>query len=166
MRRAAAPAALAVALGLSAAACVTGVRMLDTRGTGIVRCYYAQEDTLWAAVESGVRESGLVLERLDRENGVALARSYRPEEVDPDEMALDADQGERIAIFVDPEGISVWAVEIVNRAVFALDPTPRDWTESLFFTIEARLPNAGQAENDELAACVRGHAAETRGPGA
>lgn len=166
MRPAAPRLAVAIALGLAAGACVTGVRMLDTRGTGIVRCYFAPEDTLWAAVESGVRESGLVLERLDPENGIVLARSYRPEEVDPEEMALEADQGERVAIFVDPEGISVWAVEIVNRAAFALDPTPRDWTEALFFTIEARLPDGGRADNDELAACVRGHEAEIRRPGA
>jgi hypothetical protein len=157
------PRTAVLALGVALAGCVTGVRMFDTRGTGIVRCYHASEDELWAALERGVVETGLVLERLDRDNGIVLAHSYRPDEVDPEEMALDADQGERIAVFVAAEGIDVWGVEIVNRAIFALDVTPRDWTAALFFTIEKRLPNGGKADNDELAACTRGHASELRG---
>ena len=58
----------------------------------------------------------------------------------PDEsMAVSADQGERIGIFVEGAGPGVWAVEVVNRRRFALDPGTTDWTEDVFWVIEKRL---------------------------
>lgn len=139
------------------AGCISSGRILERRGTGVVRCYHVSLDAMWTALETAVRETGLVLERSNREGGFLIARSYRPEVEAPEDMALDADQGERVAVFVDREGTDVWAVEIVNRPIFSLDVTPRDWTQSLFFTIEQRLPGSARAENDEVAACTRVH---------
>lgn len=137
------------------AGCVTTGRLLDARGTGTARCYRLPLEELWPLVEESVRWAGLVIENANVDAGFFLARSYEPEVQDPEDMALDADQGERVAIFVEPEGTSVWAVEVVSRPAFALDVTPRDWTAPLFEALEARLPESATAPDDELAACTR-----------
>ncbi len=102
-----------------------------------------------------MRWAGLVIEQANQENGIILAGSYRPEVEDPEDMALDADQGEGVAVFVEPEGDEVWAIEVVSKPRFRLDPSPRDWTDPVFLALESRLPAEASAPHDELAACTR-----------
>jgi len=111
-------------------------------------------------VETGVQALGLVLERANRENGILIARTYEPEEKDPEKMALEANAGERVAVFlerdsVDRNGADIWAVEVVSRPIFRLDPTPFDWTNTVFLTVEELLPDSAFAPNEDVAACNR-----------
>lgn len=140
---------------LATGACLPNVNLLNARGSGTARCYRMPMESLWPIVEESVRWAGLVIEQANQENGIILAGSYQPEVEDPEDMALDADQGEGVAVFVEPEGDDVWAIEVVSRPRFRLDPTPRDWTEPVFLALEARLPPEASAPHDELAACTR-----------
>ena len=136
-------------------ACVTTSALLDARGTGTARCYRMPYDSLWPVVDRSIRWAGLVIENANRDGGFFLARNYEPEVEAPEDMALDADQGERVAVFLDREGSNVWAVEVVSRPAFALDVTPRDWTVPIFTSLEDRLPEAATEPGDDLAACTR-----------
>lgn len=147
--------ALVMIVTLGMTACLPNVNLLDARGSGTARCYRLSYERLWPIVEESVRWVGLVIEQANEENGIILAASYKPEVEAPEDMALDADQGEGVAVFIEPEGDDVWAVEVVSKPRFRLDPTPRDWTESLFLALETRLPAEASAPNDDLAACTR-----------
>jgi hypothetical protein len=143
--------------------CATG-NIAERRGDGESRCYVAPYDVLWPAAEDGVRGVGLVLERANRENGIIVARTYKPEVEDPADMALESSAGERVAVFlerdsVDGEGRDVWAIEVVSRPIFALDVTARDWTRRVFLAIEAGIPTEFFAPGEDVAACSR-----VRGP--
>ena len=149
-----------VAAALAATGCLTASNIEDHRGDGETRCYVAPYDVLWPAAEEGLRRVGLELERANRDAGVLVGRSYRPEVEDPAEMALEADQGERVAVFieedsVDTRGRSIWALEVVSRAIFALDPSARDWTEMVFLAIEERIPDEYFAPDEDVGACTR-----------
>ena len=138
-----------------AGGCLATGGVLQQRGTGLARCYRLEYDALWNGVVEAVRYAGLVIERQNVENGFVLAHSYRPDVEDPEEMALDADQGEVIGVFVEDEGPNVWAVEVVSRPRFAFDPSPRDWTGPVFLALEDRLPAEASAPHEDLAACSR-----------
>ncbi|MDH3734970.1 MAG: hypothetical protein OEU54_15690 [Gemmatimonadota bacterium] len=150
-------------LGLAAgavAACTTYSNIVDHRGSGETRCYVAAFDHLWPAVETGVRELGLVLERANRENGILVARTYQREDIPPEEMALQSNAGERVAVFlerdsIDGEGRDIWAIEVLSRPIFSLDVTPRDWTRSVFLALENRLSEDVFDPNEDVAACSR-----------
>ena len=149
---------------LVASACMATGSMLQFRGTGTSRCYAIEYETLWEAVVGAVRFSGLVVENANQDAGTVLAQSYRLETRDPEDMALEANQGEAVAVFIEAEGTDVWGVEIVSRRRFALDPSPRDWTNPVFLALEDLLPASASAENDELAACTRARGLEPRIP--
>ncbi|WP_419947973.1 hypothetical protein [Candidatus Palauibacter sp.] len=140
---------------LLAGACLATGGLLESRGTGTTRCYRLEYEALWERVVEAVRYAGLVIERANVENGFVLAHSYRPDIEDPEEMALEADQGEVVGVFVEDEGPDVWAVEVVSRARFAFDPSPRDWTGPVFLALENRLPAEASAPHEDLAACSR-----------
>jgi len=129
--------------------------MLASRGRGVARCYHLQHEALWPIVAGAVADAGLVVKNENEENGFILAESYKPEVQDPEDMALGADQGESVAVFVEPEGLDVWAVEVVSRPKFPLDPTPMNWTQPIFNMLELALPDSASAPNDDLAACTR-----------
>lgn len=150
-----AAAARAVAAAILVGGCIATGSVLEARGSGLARCYRLEYDALWPRVVDAVRWAGLVIERENAENGFVLAHSYEPEVEDPEEMALDANQGEVVGVFVDREGPDVWAVEVVSRPRFPLDPSPRDWTAPVFLALEDRLPAAASAPNEDLAACAR-----------
>lgn len=158
------PVAGALTAATVAAGCLSNATLLESRGTGVARCYRVPYELLWPSIEEAVGLVGLVVERSNRDNGFLLAHSYEPEVEDPQEMALDADQGEGVAIFAEDEGPGVWAVEVVSRPRFALDPTPRDWTDAIFLALEDLLPDAAFAPDEDLAACTRVRGG--RGPGA
>ncbi len=155
--RARAGALVACGVAGSLAACVTTSGILQERGTGEVRCYRVSFDTLWPVTQQAVRHVGLVLESTNRDNGFVIARNYEPEVRDPEEMAVDADAGERVGVFFEDAGPDVWAVEVVSRRIFALDVTARDWTRPVFQAIEDRLPETARDPHPDLAACVRTH---------
>ncbi|WP_419163459.1 hypothetical protein [Candidatus Palauibacter sp.] len=146
------------------AGCLATGSVLQARGTGLTRCYRLQYETLWERVVEAVRYAGLVIERENVENGFVLAHSYQPDVERPEDMALDADQGEVVGVFVEPEGRNVWAVEVVSQRRFALDPSPRDWTAPVFLALENRLPAEASAPNDDLAACARARSLMRREP--
>ena len=133
--------------------CVTSQRILRDRGEGEVRCYLGSFEQVWEAAEEGVRWTGLVTEVADTAQGHLLARNYEPEIQDPERMAVDADAGERVGVFIDSAGAGMWAVEVLSRRVFALDVSARDWTPSVFQAIEARLPESAKADTSEIAEC-------------
>lgn len=148
------------ALSFASAACVTSSNIVDRRGTGETRCYVAPFDALWPAVEDGVRELGLVLERSNRENGILVARTYQPEDVPPEDMALESSAGERVGVFLDRDSLDdqnrdIWAIEVISRPIFNLDVTARDWTRAVFLAIEARIPDEYMGPGEDRAACSR-----------
>ncbi len=151
--------------GLVAAGCLATGSVLEYRGTGLARCYRLEYEALWERVVEAVRYAGLVIERENVGNGFVLAHSYEPEVETPEEMALDADQGEVVGVFVEREGPDVWAVEVVSRARFQFDPSPRDWTGPVFLALENRLPAEASAPNEDLAACARVRSLTSPGPG-
>jgi hypothetical protein len=150
------PALAGLAIGL--AGCVTTQRVLRERGEGEVRCYRGSFEEVWAAAERGVRWVGLVIEVADTAQGQLMARSYEPEVQDPEQMAVDADAGERVGVFLDNAGAGLWAVEVVSRRIFALDISARDWTPDVFLALEAQLPDSAKEETPEITECEAGRA--------
>ncbi len=147
--------ALGVVAALFVAGCVTTRGILDERGRGETRCYMVAYDTLWPAVREALTSSGLVLERADRDDGFLVARDYVPEVEDPEDMALESDAGERVAVFIERDNATVWAVEVVSRPIFGLDVTARDWTPTVFQRLEDLLPATASDPDEDLSACVR-----------
>ena len=143
------------ALGLVASGCVTTRGILEERGTGVTRCYAIEYQELWSAAQDALQMHGLVLERANRENGFLAARTYEPEVEPPEEMALESDAGERVAVFIERDSPGVWAVEVVSRPIFGLDVTARNWTRPVFVSLEDLLPETAMDPDDDLAACVR-----------
>lgn len=140
-------------LATALAGCVTTQRILQDRGSGEVRCYRGSFERVWGAAERGVRWVGLVIEVADTAQGHLLARNYEPEVQDPERMAVDADAGERVGVFLDSAGVDLWAVEVLSRRVFALDISARDWTPDVFQAIEAQLPDSANADTPEVTEC-------------
>lgn len=142
-------------IAIAVAGCVTGQRVLQDRGEGEVRCYRGSFEQVWGASDRGVRWVGLVVEVADTAQGHLLARSYEPEVLDPEQMAVDADAGERVGVFLDSAGVNLWAVEVVSRRIFVLDVSARDWTPDVFAAIEAQLPESAKEDSPEVAECRR-----------
>ena len=148
---------VALATGaIALAACVTTGRLLESRGEGESRCFAADFDALWQAIERALPYTGLEVQESDPEQRWVIARNYQsPSSQDPQEMGMGVDQGERVAVFVDSAGVGVWAVEVVSRRYFALDVLPRDWTEDVFEALADKLPESavvGEAERGPCAA--------------
>ncbi|MGH7542137.1 MAG: hypothetical protein ACRELC_14175 [Gemmatimonadota bacterium] len=144
------------------AGCVSAAGILAERGTGELRCYRVSYDTLWPAAAAALRWTGLVLERADRENGFFVAHSYEPPARSPEEMAVQSDQGERVAVILGTAAPEVWTVEVLSRPIFELDLTAKDWTEEVFLALEDRLPTTARDPHPDLARCVRERATPLR----
>ena len=86
--------------------CLSAGNLVDYRGTGVTRCYRLEYERLWPTVLESVRWAGLVIENANEDNGVILSRSYELEVEDPEDMALEADQGEAVAVFFGQQGCS------------------------------------------------------------
>lgn len=137
------PRLLALVLVLTTTTCVTTERLLESRGSGEVRCYQGELELIWWVVERAIVRNGLRIVEADSVERVVVARTADPgREEDPQQMALDSDAGERIGIFIDSAAPDIWAVEVVSRRYFALDPTAKDWTQDLFRTVEGMLPDS------------------------
>ncbi len=134
---------LPVASLLIVTACVSTERLRQSRGSGELRCYKGEFELIWGAVEQSIVRNGLLLLEADTLHRTVIARSApEPRAEDPKDMAMDSNAGERVAVFVDSAGPAIWSVEVVSRRFFALDPSPRDWTDDVFEVLEAFLPDS------------------------
>jgi len=145
------PAALLLASGLLA--CASTTSLFEDRGpggAGVIRHYRVPFESVWEAVQASVRFNGFEVVEASRVNGYVLARTPGTNQgpgVREDEMAVTADAGERVAIFVDSIAPDVSSVEVVSKRRFALDVTPRNWTRDVFQAIEWELPDDSRADS-------------------
>lgn len=142
----------AVALAAAVAACATTGGMLETRGEGVTRFYETSFDTLWAAARHAIRANGL---RTDEESEyeryiVATNPPQRDAGFDEERVAVEADQGERIAVFIDSLAPRTWSVEVVTRRQFALDPGKTPWAQDVFWVIERDLEEDARVRRQAL----------------
>lgn len=146
------------------AGCASTASLLEHRGEGVTRFYEASFRDLWKAARTSIEANGLRLEEASEYHRYILA--VHPPERGPgapeDAVAIQSDQGERIGVFVDSVGPGRWAVEVVTRRRFPLDPNRLSWAEDIFWVIEHEL-GAGTrvTEPDTLAP---GPAARNRSP--
>lgn len=134
---------LAIVLVL-AAACATLDDLRRAEGTGTTRFYEASVEALWQAALEAVEANGLRLDRADDFDRF-IAATHAPARTGTgreEEIAVTADQGERVGIFIDSVAPGVWGVEVVTRRRFALDPQRVGWAEDIFYVIERRLDDA------------------------
>lgn len=133
--------ALLLTLLAAALGCASAADVRSQRGDGVTRYYEAPFEAVWRAALDAVEANGFRLDVEERAEGAIVATRLpdRPDMAPDESMAVSADQGVRIGIFVDSAGPGVWAVEVVNRRRFALDPGTADWTEDVFWVIERRL---------------------------
>lgn len=150
-------AVVSASLLLAAAACATTGGMADTRGEGVTRFYRTSFDTLWAAARHAVRANGLRTDEESRYERYIIATNPPDRETDFDEerVAVEADQGERIAVFVDSLAPDTWSVEVVTRRRFALDPGKTPWAEDIFWVVERDLAEGARVEEEALPDSVR-----------
>lgn len=161
----------ALALAAVVGACATTGGMLETRGEGVTRFYEASFDTLWAAARHAVRANGLRTdEESERERYIVATN---PPDRDPgfeeERVAVEADQGERIAVFVDSVAPRTWSVEVVTRRRFSLDPGKTPWAKDIFWVIERDLEEGARVRRQALPDSLRdapspGAAADTAAP--
>lgn len=137
-------------------ACATTGSLKQSRGKGVTRFYEAPFDSVWAAARHSIEANGLRLDETSEYEGYLIATN-RPERggnMDEERVTVEADQGERIAVFVDSVAPRTWGVEVVTRRTFALDPGKTRWAEDIFWVIErdlgsdARLDTAREALPD------------------
>lgn len=123
-------------------ACATTGGLREQRGEGLSRFYGAPFERVWQAALRAVEANNFRLDRADESDRfIAATRLPSGEPVGPpdESVAVSADQGERIGIFVDSLGAGTWTVEVVTRRRFALDPTAEDWARDVFRVIEREL---------------------------
>lgn len=134
--------ALLLTLLVAAVGCASTGDVRSLRGDGVTRYYEAPLASVWRAALDAVEANGLRLDEESRDEGYIVAThlpSRRPDMAPEESMAVSADQGERVGIFVERAGPGVVSVEVVNRKRFALDPSSTDWTEDVFWVVEKRL---------------------------
>jgi hypothetical protein len=150
-----------LAVACLTAGCLTTERLVRARDEGQIRCYQTEFGVVWEAIGRSVALNGLQLEMAVRSERFFLARSGpEPEPRDVEDMAVDANAGERVAVFVDSAGPGMWAVQVVSRANFVLDPTQKNWTSDVFEAIERALPDSARRPwHYEYPRCVVGRAA-------
>lgn len=148
MRRAPGPrATLATAAATLAVACATAGTLHQARGTGVVRHYEAAWAEIWHAALRSIPANGLQLDRASEEERYIFATRLPTRAgsgLREQEVTLEADQGERIGIFLDSIGPGRWAVEVVTVRRFALDPSKLDWAPEVFWVIERELDPEGR----------------------
>lgn len=145
--------AAALAALLLALACATASSLRDARGEGTTRFYEADFEVLWEAALRAVRANGLRLDERDAYDRYILATNapQRGGGMDDERVVVDADQGERIAVFVDSVGPGKWGVEVVTKRAFALDPGKTEWAKDIFYVIERELGDEARLRDAERA---------------
>lgn len=146
---------LAAAIALlvaSVVACATTGSMLDARGEGVTRFYEASFDTIWSAARHAVRANGLRTDDESEYDRYIVATNPPDQDggdFDDDRVVVDAQQGERIAVFIDSVAPGTWGVEVVTKRRFALDPGKTPWAEDIFWVIERDLSEGARLEAGE-----------------
>ena len=137
-------------------ACATTQSLREARGDGVTRFYEADFGALWEAALHAVEANGLRLDEKDEHDRYIVATNapQRGGGMDDDRVVVEADQGERIAIFVDSVAPGTWGVEVVTRRTFALDPGKTSWAEDVFWVIERDLGDAARLEGEERPAAA------------
>ncbi len=138
--------------------CLTTERLMRARDEAEVRCYRTSFDVVWAAIGRSFNLNGLELEEAEPRQRYLVARSGpEPEPRAVEDMAVDANAGERIAVFIDSVAPGVWAVQVVSRPNFALDPGQKNWTSDVFGAIERVLADSARRPwHYEYPRCVGG----------
>lgn len=135
------------AAALAALACATAGTLHKARGTGVVRHYEASWEAIWNAALRSVPANGLQLDRANEDDRYVFATRLPARAgsgLREDEVTLEADQGQRIGIFIDSVGPGRWAVEVITVRRFALDPAKLDWAPEVFWVIERELNPEGR----------------------
>lgn len=142
----------AVLVATGAGACATTGGMLETRGEGVTRFYETSFDTLWTAARHAIRANGLQTDDESEYDGYIVATNPpdRQSDFDDERVAVEADQGERIAVFLDSVGPRAWSVEVVTRRRFSLDPGKTPWAEDIFWVIERDLAEGARIQRESL----------------
>lgn len=138
------PTTAAVALLATALGCASTQNLRQSRGEGTTRYYEAPFERVWRAAVEAIEANGLRLDEAD-DHERFIAATHLPDRTGTgreDEVAVTADQGERIGVFVDSVAAGVWGVEVVTKRRFALDPNRLGWAEDIFYVIEQRLDGA------------------------
>lgn len=137
-----APVALLAWAALLGPACATIPDLREARGTGLTRVFEGSFDDVFTAAVESVRGLGLEVDRVNEDERWIVATRY-PQRMGPgapeDALSVQADQGERVGVFVDSVAPDRWEVEVVTRRTFALDPSKLEWAEEIFFSMRARL---------------------------
>ena len=144
MDRAARVSTVTAALLVTVAACATTGDLRNAEGTGTTRFYEAPFEAVWQAALEAIDTYGLQLDRADDFDRF-IAATHLPDRTGTgreEEVAVTADQGERIGIFVDSVAPGIWGVEVVTKRRFALDPQRLGWAQDIFYVIERRLGRA------------------------
>lgn len=122
-----------VACALSSAllsGCSTLSTAHEAKGSGMSRIYNKDYNTVWAATDEVVRNSGLSVASSDKSKGEILAES-----------GMGAfTYGENVAVFVTELDKSPQTkVEVVNKRVLATNVTAKDWDELLLRHLDGKL---------------------------
>lgn len=123
--------------------CATTQGLKTSRGDGESRVYETAYSTLWQACMWAVEANELELEEFREDEGYILAKKG---------MSFFS-YGERVAVFIDRQdnreavidstGSSTptrFTVEIISKRKLATNLFAKDWTTSLFASLESRLP--------------------------
>lgn len=145
-----------VLLVLLTVACATTGSLRNSRGDGVSRFYEAPFDSVWAAARHAIEANGLRMDETSEYDRYLIATNVpqRGSGMDEERVTVEADQGERVAVFVDSVAPGTWGVEVVTRRTFALDPGKTSWAEDIFWVIErdlgrdARVDTAREAHPD------------------
>ncbi|MFQ5679273.1 MAG: hypothetical protein ACE5HP_07420 [Gemmatimonadota bacterium] len=109
---------------------------------------------MWQASLNAIPANGLQLDRANEYERWILATHYPTPSgsgLREEEVTLEADQGERIGVFVDSIGPNRWSVEVVTVKRFALDPAKLEWADDIFWVIERDLNPEGRIRVPERA---------------
>lgn len=145
-------AAATALLAALAAGCATTGDMRNTRGQGVTRYYETTFGALWSAAQHAVEANGLRTDDTSEYDRYIIATNppdRGPRGFDDERVVVEADQGERVAVFIDSIAPRTWSVEVVTKRQFALDPGKTPWAKDIFWVIEQDLAEGARLEAEE-----------------
>lgn len=113
---------LMLGLILASTACTTLQDARNARHQGTSRTYPVAADAVWQAAPEAMRRLKLEPVSTDREEGVILAQRR---------ATWPGDDGENIALFIEPKGPDSTEVEVVSKRVTTTQVWNRTSTDSL-----------------------------------
>jgi hypothetical protein len=87
------------------------------KGEGMTRVYHASEDQVWRVLPKAVNEVDLSVAGMYREDGYLLA----------ERGVTMFSWGEKVAVFVEPQGANTTRVEVVSKRAVATNITAADF---------------------------------------